>query len=203
MSVHDKEHLDVTDIDQLVDWLHVNHSTSSGLWVVYAKKTSGLPGPTYDEMVRAILRFGWVDSIPGKVDAQRSKLFVSPRKPTSAWSQSNKVRVDELIASGLMLPAGLAAIDLAMANGSWSLIDAAQNAEIPVDLEAEFRKHPGAPENFDAFPRGVRKQILEWISLAKTPPTRAKRVAETARLAAQNIRANQWRGPRNVDVPKN
>jgi uncharacterized protein YdeI (YjbR/CyaY-like superfamily) len=196
MSVHDKEHLDVTDIDQLIDWLHVNHSTSSGLWVVYAKKTSGLPGPTYDEMVRAILRFGWVDSIPGKVDVQRSKLYVSPRKPTSAWSQSNKVRVDELIASGLMLPAGLAAIDLAKANGSWSLIDAAQNAEIPDDLEAEFRNHPGARENFDAFPRGVRKRILEWISLAKTPPTRAKRVAETAELAAQNIRANQWRGPK-------
>jgi uncharacterized protein YdeI (YjbR/CyaY-like superfamily) len=203
MSVHDKEHLDVTHVDQLVDWLHANHSTSSGLWVVYAKKTSGLPGPTYDEMVRAILRFGWVDSIPGKVDAQRSKLYVSPRKPTSAWSQSNKVRVDELIASGLMLPAGLAAIDLAKENGSWSLIDAAQNAEIPDDLESEFRNFPGARENFDAFPRGVRKQILEWISLAKTPPTRAKRVAETAELAGQNIRANQWRGPRNVDVPKN
>jgi uncharacterized protein YdeI (YjbR/CyaY-like superfamily) len=95
-----------------------------------------------------------------------------------------------------LLPAGLAAIDLAKANGSWSLIDAAQNAEIPDDLEAEFRSHPGAREKFDAFPMGVRKQILEWISLAKTPPTRAKRVAETAEQAAQNIRANQWRGPK-------
>jgi len=196
MSVHDKEHLDVTHVDQLVDWLQVNHSTSSGLWVVYAKKKSGLPGPTYDEMVRAILRFGWVDSIPGKVDAQRSKLYVSPRKPTSAWSQSNKVRVDELIASGLMLPAGLAAIDLAKTNGSWSRIDGAQNAEIPEDLETAFLLHAGSRENFENFPRGVRKQILEWISQAKTPTTRSKRIAETAELAAQNIRANQWRGPK-------
>jgi uncharacterized protein YdeI (YjbR/CyaY-like superfamily) len=196
MSVHDREHLDVTHVDQLVDWLQINHSTLSGLWVVYAKKTSGLPGPTYDEMVRAILRFGWVDSIPGKVGAQRSKLYVSPRKPTSAWSQSNKVRVDELIASGLMLPAGLAAIDLAKTNGSWSLIDAAQNAEVPDDVEAAFLAHSGARENFEAFPRGVRKQILEWISQAKTPTTRSKRIAETAELAAQNIRANQWRGPK-------
>jgi hypothetical protein len=35
--------------------------------------------------------------------------------------------------------------------------------------------------------------ILEWIVTAKRPQTRAKRVQETARLAAQNVRANQWR----------
>ena len=34
---------------------------------------------------------------------------------------------------------------------------------------------------------------LGWIVQARTPPTRAKRVAETARLAAVNQRANQWR----------
>ena len=35
--------------------------------------------------------------------------------------------------------------------------------------------------------------ILEWIANAKTPVTRAKRIEETARLARQNLRANQWR----------
>ena len=29
--------------------------------------------------------------------------------------------------------------------------------------------------------------------VAKKPETRAKRIEETARLAAQNVRANQWR----------
>lgn len=194
--VHDKEHLEVARIDQLVDWLQVNHSTSSGLWVVYAKKATGLPAPSYDEIVRAVLRFGWVDSIPGKVDERKTKLYLSPRKPTSAWSQSNKTRVGELIAAGLMLPAGLAAIEVAKTNGAWSLIDSAQNVEIPDDLSREFDALPGSRENFDAFPLGVRKQILEWISQAKTLPTREKRIGETASLAAQNIRANQWR-PKN------
>jgi len=39
----------------------------------------------------------------------------------------------------------------------------------------------------------ARRGILEWIVQAKTPPTRAKRIAETARLAQDNVRANQWR----------
>jgi uncharacterized protein YdeI (YjbR/CyaY-like superfamily) len=35
--------------------------------------------------------------------------------------------------------------------------------------------------------------VLEWIAQAKTAPTRAKRIDETARLAEENKRANQWR----------
>jgi uncharacterized protein YdeI (YjbR/CyaY-like superfamily) len=64
---------------------------------------------------------------------------------------------------------------------------------VPDDLRAALGRHAGAEANFDAFPRGVRKAILQWIDLAKTAATRAKRVEETARLAAQNVRANQWK----------
>jgi uncharacterized protein YdeI (YjbR/CyaY-like superfamily) len=39
----------------------------------------------------------------------------------------------------------------------------------------------------------VKRNILEWIGNAKTPATRSKRIEETARLAAVNERANQWR----------
>ena len=38
-----------------------------------------------------------------------------------------------------------------------------------------------------------KRGILEWILNAKRPETRHRRVEETARLAADNIRANQWR----------
>jgi len=134
-----------------------------------------------------------VDSVPGKVDDERSKLYISPRKAKSAWSQSNKARVTELIASGEMQPAGLAAIEMAKANGHWEIIDEAQQAHIPTDLAKAFKAHRGSLSNFEGFPRGVRKQILEWIALAKTDATRQKRINETAELAAQNIRANQWR----------
>ena len=196
MSFHDREHLEVSRAEEIVTWLSSNHATAPGVWIVTHKKGTGEPAPTYDDIVRAALRFGWVDSVPGTVDDRRTKLYLSPRKASSAWSQSNKQRIEELTADGLMEPAGVAAVESAKASGMWSAIDSAQRAEIPDDLTEEFARHDGSRENFEAFPLGVRKQILEWISLAKTAATREKRIVETATLAAQNIRANQWRGPK-------
>ena len=198
MGIHDREHLAVSSAKELSEWLSANHDSSPGLWVVTHKKASGKPAPTYDQIVRTVLCWGWVDSISGKVDESRSKLYVSPRKPSSAWSQSNKARVEELIASGEMTPFGLAKIEQAKSSGQWNLIDAAQNAEIPDDLRAAFSKHPGSLANFEAFPKGVRKQILEWITQAKTAETRNKRIHETASDAEKNIRANQWRDKKNA-----
>ncbi|MDX1436750.1 MAG: YdeI/OmpD-associated family protein, partial [Anaerolineales bacterium] len=78
-------------------------------------------------------------------------------------------------------------------DGSWSLLDEVEEGVIPPDLEDAFKKYPDARKNFEAFPRGVRRGILEWVTTAKRDATREKRVQETARLAQDNIRANQWR----------
>jgi uncharacterized protein YdeI (YjbR/CyaY-like superfamily) len=109
------------------------------------------------------------------------------------WAKSNKARVARLIADGRMTPAGMAKIEAAQADGSWSLLDSVDRLEVPADLAAEFDKYPDARAHFDAFPRSVRHAILGWIALAKRPETRAKRVAETARLAQANQRANERR----------
>jgi ABC-type lipoprotein export system ATPase subunit len=79
---------------------------------------------------------------------------------------------------------------------SYHLIDnltVFENLEIPPDLDGALKANPLADQYFQAFPRSVKRAILEWIANAKKPETRAKRTEETARLAAQNIRANQWR----------
>ena len=98
-----------------------------------------------------------------------------------------------VVSSWRMKSAGLQVLEQAKADGSWSKLDSSESATIPKDLVAAFRKHPGSKANFDGFPAGVRKQILQWIDQAKTQPTREKRITETASLAAKNIRANQWR----------
>jgi len=92
-----------------------------------------------------------------------------------------------------MMPAGLAKVEAARADGSWTMLDAVEALEVPTDLTAEFEKHPHSEGNFTAFPRSAKRGILEWIHQAKKPETRAKRIEETARLAARNERANQWR----------
>jgi uncharacterized protein YdeI (YjbR/CyaY-like superfamily) len=98
-----------------------------------------------------------------------------------------------MIAAGRMADAGLAKIDAAKQDGSWSALDAVEALEIPVDLEAALAVYETARGYFDAFPRSVKRGILEWIANAKKPETRAKRIQETAQLAADNLRANQWR----------
>jgi uncharacterized protein YdeI (YjbR/CyaY-like superfamily) len=92
-----------------------------------------------------------------------------------------------------MLPAGLRVVEIAKANGTWTMLDDVEDLVVPPDLEAAFAAHPGAREQWDAFPPSARRGILEWIVQARTEPTRAKRIAETAAKAAIGERANQWR----------
>ena len=193
VGIQDREHVEIRSIAKLESWLAKNSNSSSGAWIVTYKKNSSNRSPSYDEIVESLLIYGWIDSIPGKVDEFRSKLYVSPRKPTSAWSQANKKRIAKLISEGRMKDAGLAAVAAAKKNGAWTQIDSAQTLQVPKDLITAFRKFPGSAKNFGAFPPGVRRQILEWISQAKTAPTREKRIIETASKAQENIRANQWR----------
>jgi hypothetical protein len=47
-------------------------------------------------------------------------------------------------------------------------------------------------QEWEAFPPSSKRAILEWIALAKRTETRARRVGETARLAAMGQRANEW-----------
>ena len=192
MAIQDRPHITVTRASRFRTWLARN-PTAIGVWVVFPKSSSGLPGPTYDELVRVALCFGWIDSVPGRVDETHTKMYFSPRKPGSGWAASNKARLAELEAAGLMEPAGIAAVQRAKADGSWSRIDGSEALEVPGDLRAAFRRHAGSKRNFDAFPPGVRRQILQWIEQARTESTRAKRVQQTAELAARNIRANQQR----------
>lgn len=174
-------------------WLQKHHAREEGVWLVTFKKATGQPRVEYDEAVEEALCFGWVDSKPAKLDAERSMLWFAPRKAGSNWSKSNKERVGRLTEAGLMAAAGLAKVEAAKKDGSWSALDAVEALVVPADLAAALAALPPAATYFDAFPRSVKRAILEWIGNAKKPETRAKRIEETARLAAENKRANQWR----------
>jgi uncharacterized protein YdeI (YjbR/CyaY-like superfamily) len=173
-------------------WLQKHHQRTQGIWLITWKKASGSRHVSYDDVVEEALCFGWIDSKPGKVDEQRTRLWLSPRKSGSAWSLVNKNRIERAIAAGLMTAAGLAKIEAAKLDGSWNALDAVDALQIPDDLAAALSKHKAA-SNFEAFPKSAKRGILEWIGNAKTAATRAKRVEETARLAAINERANQWK----------
>jgi uncharacterized protein YdeI (YjbR/CyaY-like superfamily) len=171
-------------------WLAKHHASSPGVWLVLAKQASRRPGLAYVDAVEEALCFGWVDSRANSLDAEHFLQWFSPRRPRSVWSASNKQRVARLIEQDLMTPAGLAKIEAAQANGSWSSYDAADRLEIPADLQQALAPNAAARRHFESFSPSSRKMILWWIASAKRPATRQKRIAETVRLAAQNLRAN-------------
>lgn len=173
-------------------WLQKNHTTAASVWLIIYRKESSTPSVYYDEAVEEALCFGWIDSKPNKRDAESYLLFFAKRKPGSVWSALNKKRVEKLLAAGLMQPAGQAMIDIAKANGQWTVLDAVEALELPPELQKAFAKNKAAFKNWEAFPKSAKKGILQWIGSAKTAETRNKRITETVTLAAKNIRANQW-----------
>lgn len=167
-------------------WLTANHDRSAGIWLETRKVSRGGALP-WSAIVDELLCFGWIDSLPKKLDDERTLLRCTPRKPGSAWSGINQQKVARLEAAGRMTPAGRAAVDAAKASGAWSRLDGATALEVPADLDAAFSDVGRAC--FAAFPPSSRRAILEWIAQAKTPETRARRVDDTATSAAQNVRA--------------
>lgn len=170
-------------------WLEQHHGDSRGVWLIYDKKSAGRTRLPYGDAVEEALCFGWVDSLTRSIDDDRYMQLFTPRKPGSNWSRPNKERVARMIDAGLMTPAGLASIESAKRNGSWTRLDGAESLEIPPDLARAFRAHAGSAKQFAGFGRSVRKAILAWVASAKKPETRAARIAKTARMAAKGLRA--------------
>ena len=188
------ERVQVANPSEWRGWLEENHGRDDGVWLVTFKKRTGDKYVSYDEVVETALCFGWIDSLPRKLDDDRTMLWLSPRQPGSSWSQRNKERLEKMVAAGLMTPAGFAKLEVAKQDGSWHALDDVDALNIPPDLAEALAAYDAAEQNFGAFPPSAKRGILEWIATAKKPETRAKRVAETARLAQDDVRANQWRG---------
>jgi uncharacterized protein YdeI (YjbR/CyaY-like superfamily) len=188
-----KERVQVKSRAEWRAWLEKNHTANTGIWLVTFKKHHPDKYLSTNEIVEEALCYGWIDSLPRKLDEDRTMLWLAPRKKGSNWSRLNKERVEKMIAAGKMTPAGMKIIETAKKDGSWTALDAVERLEIPPDLGQALDAYPAARVNFEGFPRSAKRGILAWIQNAKRPETRAKRVAETARLAEKNQRANQWR----------
>jgi uncharacterized protein YdeI (YjbR/CyaY-like superfamily) len=183
------EQVQVESRAELRRWLQDNYTRRESIWLVTYKKNVPEKYVTYDEIVEEALCFGWIDGLTRKLDADRLMLLLSPRRPGSGWSGLNKRRIEKLLADGLMMPSGLAAIERAKRDGSWSVYDEIEALVIPADLAAALAQNETAAANFYAFSSSSKKAILWWIKSAKTPTTRSKRIAETVRLAEHNLRA--------------
>jgi len=166
-------------------WLLQHHSSAREIWLLLYKKHVRERCVSYEEAVREALCFGWIDGILKRVDDRQHVIRFSPRRPGSAWSDSNKKRVAELIAEGRMTPAGLAVIATAKQSGRWDepalreLPD-----ELPADLTQALGRNRRAQKLWAELAPSHRRGWVHWILDAKRAETRRRRVRETVKRVA-------------------
>jgi uncharacterized protein YdeI (YjbR/CyaY-like superfamily) len=65
-------------------------------------------------------------------------------------------------------------------------------AAVPDDLAAALASNPAAQATFDAFPPSCRREYVDWVTEAKRPETRAKRLVQAVAWMAEGKRRN-WK----------
>ncbi len=172
-------------------WLLAHAESEPSVWLVSWRRETGRPAIPYEDAVIHALSVGWVDSTQKRLDDERTMLYFAKRTPTSMWSRPNKERVERLERDGLMTEAGRRAVQEAKDSGRWSALDLVEDLVVPEDLAAALAAE-GAEQKWDAYPGSQRRVMLQWVTQAKRPETRERRVVETARFVAAGERLTSW-----------
>lgn len=169
------------------EWLAKQHDKSAGVWLKLGKRASGLASITYEEALDAALCYGWLDGQKKGFDEQYWLQKFTPRGPKSIWSRINTEKVERLIASGEMKPAGLKAIEAAKKDGRWEqAYDSQKNISVPDDFQAALNKNKKAKVFFETLKSVNRYAILFRIHNAKRAETRAKRIQQFVEMLERN-----------------
>jgi uncharacterized protein YdeI (YjbR/CyaY-like superfamily) len=158
-------------------WLAKHHASSPGVWLVRYKQGAGVESMPYELVVREALCFGWIDSLVKRLDDDRYAIKVTPRKPASKWSDSNRKRWKELEAAGLLAAPGRAAAPTGNRYGAHPPIP-----KLPPYIARAFKTNPEAWRHFRALAPTYRRHFVGWIHTAKRPETREKRIRESIDL---------------------
>ena len=182
------ETLDVATATDWRSWLDEHHLSKKEIWLVFHRKGSKLPSITYGEALDEALAYGWIDSLIRKIDEEKYVRKFTPRKPSSIWSSLNIGHVNRLKKQGRMTKWGLEAF--AKRTGEISQMEktTAEGTKIPRDLIEALKMNKTAWNNFQGFAPSHKKKYLIWISGAKRPETRKKRIDEAVVLISRNVK---------------
>jgi uncharacterized protein YdeI (YjbR/CyaY-like superfamily) len=159
-------------------WLHDHHSDTPGVWLKIAKKGSTPRTVTYAEALDVAICHGWIDGQRRPHDESFYLQRFTPRGPRSKWSQINRKKATDLIASGRMRDPGHAQVSAAKADGRWERAYEPQSrATVPSDLQRALDQNPAAQEFFDTLTGTRRYAFLYRLHNVRSPARRAQRIA--------------------------
>jgi uncharacterized protein YdeI (YjbR/CyaY-like superfamily) len=174
------------DVRTRVDWrrwLAKHHASSPGIWLLRHKQHTDVESMLYEDLVREALCFGWVDSLIKRVDDNRYAIKVTPRKPTSKWSDLNRKRWKQLKTAGLLEAPGLAAAPTGNRYAPHPPIP-----KLPAYVAKALKTNLRAWQHFQALAPTHRRDFVVWIHTAKRPETRERRIRESIVLLSAGRR---------------
>jgi len=172
-------------------WLEANHATAPELLLGFYKKASGKGGTTYQEAVDELLCFGWIDGVKRRVDDERYTHRITPRRPGSSWSNVNVGHVQRLITAGKMHPPGLAAFHAHLQSGKRAYTFRDRPQVFPAAIARVFRANRAAWKFWSAQPPGYQRSLIHWVTSARQPATRGRRLQRLVAAAATGRRLFQ------------
>lgn len=159
-------------------WLEDNHHAARGVWLKIAKKDAATATVNYAEALEEAIRYGWIDGQKAGFDDSHWLQRFTPRGPRSKWSQVNRAKALELIASKRMKAPGLAQVEAAQRDGRFDAAYEPQSrATIPDDFQRALDDNPDAAEFFSTLKGANRYAFLYRLHQVKTADPRAKRIA--------------------------
>ena len=187
-----EEHYFKSDIEWR-QWLHDNHQTSKGVYLIFYKVGHENDSMRWEEAVKVALCYGWIDSTVKSLGDGKRRQYFTPRNPKSVWSALNKRHIEELSANELIHESGLKIINLSKQNGSWTAIDNVENGLIPEDLQKAFDQNAEAFKNYQNFAPSYRKNYLYWLNQVKREATRQKRIQDIINFCEKNLKSrDSW-----------
>ena len=170
-------------------WLQANHESEKGVWLCSWRSADRGPRCPYPEAVEEAICVGWIDSTQRTLDAERGLQMFTPRQAKSTWTRLNRQRFADMEAAGLMTDAGRRAVEVAQANGWWTILDPVEDLIEPPSLASALDAVPAARAVWDEFPPSARKMMLWWVVSAMKEETQERRIATIVAKAELGERA--------------
>ena len=172
-------------------WLAANHETAAELLVGFWKKGSGKPSIDWPQARDQALCFGWIDGVRKSLGEDAYTIRFTPRRKGSIWSNVNLQRFEALKSAGQMTAAGERALTESTGPKGVYAYEKPLTAFSAED-EAQFRANSGAWADWERRPPSYRKVVLHWVTSAKRPETRAKRLSTLIECSAAGIKLAQY-----------
>lgn len=155
-------------------WLAANHGRSTGVWLVFHKRHTGVTCLEYDDAVEEALCYGWIDSVLKRLDEARYVRKFTPRRPGSVWSAVNRRRYADLARRGLLARPGRERPPTGRV--------APPVPAMPAYIRRALTARPRAWEAFRGLAPSRRRLYVGWVHSARREETRARRLREIVRV---------------------